>query len=146
MAKATATRTEDKATNEVTVKEAKEAQTAVEQAMAVLKDFYEKSAEATALVQQTPAEDAPETFTKPYKGMLPEGGNVVDFLEVILTDFVRLDSETTTAEASEKAAYDEFMFQSRKSVAMKENDTKHKTEQKERAEAALAQANEDLET
>jgi len=146
MAAATEERLASKATNEQTIKEAKEAQDAVSHAMEVVKAYYAKSAEATALVQQTPGEDAPETFVKPYKGMLPEGGNVVDFLEVILTDFVRLDSETATAEASEKAAYDEFMFQSRKSVAMKENDTKHKTEQKENAEAALNQANEDLAT
>merc|ERR1719433_1521181 len=90
MAKATADRTDSKTTNEETIAEAKAAQTAVSQAMAVVKDFYAKSADATALAQQTPAEDAPVTFDKPYKGMLPEGGNVVDFLEVILTDFTRL--------------------------------------------------------
>merc|ERR1719223_1261118 len=146
MAAATDERTKSKATNEQTIKEAKEAQTAVHQATEIVKAFYAKSAEATALVQQTPAEDAPETFSKPYKGMLPEGGNVVDFLEVILTDFVRLDSETTTAEAAEKDQYDEFMFQSRKSVTMKENDTKHKSEQKANKAAALKQAQEDLET
>merc|ERR1719293_538506 len=146
MAAATEERLASKAKNEQTIQEAKEAQAAVQHAMEVVKAYYAKSAEATAFAQQTPAEDAPETFSKPYKGMLPEGGNVVDFLEVILTDFVRLDSETTTAEASEKAAYDEFMFQSRKSVAMKENDTKHKSEQKANKEAALAQAQEDLAT
>ena len=40
--------------------------------MAILKDFYTKSAQATALVQQTPAEDAPETVDKPYQGMTPK--------------------------------------------------------------------------
>merc|ERR1719517_276372 len=146
MAAATDERLASKAKNEQTIQEAKEAQAAVQHAMEVVKAYYAKSAEATAFAQQTPGEDAPETFVKPYKGMLPEGGNVVDFLEVILTDFVRLDSETTTAEASEKSQYDEFMFQSRKSKAMKENDTKHKTEQKENKEAALRQAQEDLAT
>merc|ERR1719215_2499934 len=53
--------------NEATIADAKAAQVAVEQATAVMKDFYAKSAQATALVQQTPAEDAPETFEKPYK-------------------------------------------------------------------------------
>merc|ERR1719517_302035 len=144
MAAATEERVESKAKNENTIQEAKDAQSAVQHAMEVVKAYYAKSAEATAFAQQTPGEDAPETFVKPYKGMLPEGGNVVDFLEVILTDFVRLDSETTTAEAAEKAQYDEFMFQSRKSVAMKENDIKHKSEQKANKEAALDQAKEDL--
>merc|ERR1719240_2086646 len=99
--------------NAETVKEAKAAQVAVEQAMAVLKDFYAKSAEATAFAQQ-PAEDAPETFEKPYKGLLAEGGNVVDFLEVILSDFTRLEFETAAAEAEEEEQYKTFMFESKK--------------------------------
>merc|ERR1719272_2385016 len=48
MAKETEERTEAKAENTQTVKDAKAAQVAVEQAMAVLKDFYAKAAEATA--------------------------------------------------------------------------------------------------
>merc|ERR1719267_531465 len=61
MAKETEERNEAKATNTQTIKDAKAAQVAVEQAMAVLKDFYAKSAEATSFAQQ-PASDAPETF------------------------------------------------------------------------------------
>merc|ERR1719162_2587850 len=102
MAEQTQERTESKAKNQQTVKEAKEAQIAVEAATAVMKDFYAKAAEATAFAQQTgPADDAPETFDKPYQGMGSGGGNIVDFLEVILTDFERLESETTAAEDQE---------------------------------------------
>merc|ERR1712019_166428 len=104
MAEATDDRSKNKAKNEQTISDAKAAQTAVEQAMAVLKNFYAKSAEATALVQG-PAEDAPETFDKPYKGLLPEGGSAVDFLEVILADFSRLESETTAEEGAENEEY-----------------------------------------
>jgi len=146
MAKATEDRTASKATNEQTIEEAKLAQTAVSNAMALVKDFYEKSAQATALAQQTPGEDAPETFTKPYKGLLPEGGNVVDFLEVILTDFTRLETETTDDEASEDARYKDFMFESKKSQALKENETKHKTNTKTDKESALHFAEEELKT
>merc|ERR1719355_15453 len=85
-------RNEAKAENTQTIKDAKAAQVAVEQATAVLKDFYAKSSQATAFSQQ-PAVDAPETFEKPYQGLLPKGGSVVDFLEVILADFTRLESE-----------------------------------------------------
>merc|ERR1719198_2449709 len=124
MAVATTDREESKATNAQTIKEAKEAQAAVEEAVAVVKDFYAKSAEATALMQenqaQTPLEDAPETFDKPYKGMMPEGGNVVDFLEVILTDFARLESETTAAEEAAVEEFKTFMFESKKDKALKE--------------------------
>merc|ERR1719517_366286 len=146
MAAATDERLASKAKNEQTIKEAKEAQAAVQHAMEVVKAYYAKSAEATALVQQTPAEDAPETFTKPYKGLLPEGGNVVDFLEVILTDFTRLETETTDDEASEEAKYKDFMFESTKSKALKENETKHKTATKSDKESALHFAEEELKT
>jgi len=144
MAKQTEERSASKAKNTQTIKDAKAAQVAVEQAMAVLKDFYAKSAEATAFAQQSPAEDAPETFEKPYKGLLAEGGNVVDFLEVILTDFSRLESETTSAEAEEEDEYKTFMFESKKDKALKENEIKLKSGTKTDKESALQQANEDL--
>jgi len=144
MALATKERIESKATNEKTIKEAKEAQTAVQQAIAVVKDYYAKSAQATVLVQQTPDSDAPETFEKPYKGMLPEGGNVVDFLEVILTDFNRLESETSAAEAAESDAYDKFTFESTKDKAVKENSSKHKASKKSDSETELHTTEEEL--
>jgi len=143
MAEATATRTEAKAKNEATVADAKAAQVAVTNAMAVLKDFYAKSAQATALVQG-PAEDAPETFDKPYTGLLPEGGSVVDFLEVILTDFTRLETDTATAEASESDEYKNYMFESEKDSALKKNESKNKSATKADKESALAQAEEEL--
>jgi len=146
MAKATSDRIAAKGANEQTIKEAKLAQTAVSNAMALVKDFYEKSAQATALAQQSPGEDAPETFSKPYKGMLPEGGNLVDFLEVILTDFTRLETETTDDEATEKSRYDEFMAEAEKNKALKENEAKHKDGTKTDKESALHAAEEELKT
>jgi uncharacterized protein YoxC len=143
MAKESEERSEAKATNTETVKEAKAAQVAVEEAMAVLKDFYAKSAEATAFAQQ-PAGDAPETFDKPYQGLLASGGNVVDFLEVILTDFSRLESETAAAEAEEEDQYKTFMQESKMDKALKENEIKLKSGTKTDKESALQQAQEDL--
>merc|ERR1719160_159599 len=124
MAKATTDRDASKDKNAATVKDAKDAQEAVTNAIAILKDFYAKSAEATALAQRGPAEDAPETFDKPYKGMLPEGGSIVDFLEVILTDFTRLEAETMASEAAELAEYKKYMHESEKDKALKENEMK----------------------
>merc|ERR1719443_1573853 len=96
VAEATELRTKEKAKNEVT--EAKEAQVAVAKALTVLNDFYAKAAEATAFVQG-PAEDAPATFDKPYKGMGGESGGVIGMLEVIESDSARLEAETSTAES-----------------------------------------------
>merc|ERR1719390_474202 len=98
MAKATELRQEEKAENTAAIKDAGEAQTAVAQALTVLKEFYAKAGEATAFVQQQP--EAPETFDKPYKGMGGESGGVVGMLEVIESDFARLESETKAAEAT----------------------------------------------
>jgi len=144
MADATAERQASKETNEATVVDAKAAQVAVEQATAVMKDFYAKSAQATALVQQSPAEDAPETFEKPYKGLLPEGGNIVDFLEVILTDFVRLQSETEASEQAEVDEFKKFLWASEKDKALKDNERGHKEEKKKDTEAANAATVEEL--
>jgi len=145
-AKATATeeRMASKADNEKAIADAKAAQTAVEEAMAVLKNFYAKSAQATAFSQQTPAEDAPQTFNKPYKGLLPEGGNVVDLLEVIFSDFSRLESDTFTQESMEAEEYKAFMFESEKDEALKKNEVEHKTAKQTSKESALSSAQEEL--
>merc|ERR1719316_828030 len=97
VAKATKIREEEKAKNTETIKDAQDAQIAVEQALTVLKEFYAKAAEATALLQQQP--EAPEIFDSPYKGMQAESGGVVGMLEVIQSDFARLEAETKAAEA-----------------------------------------------
>jgi chromosome segregation ATPase len=144
MAKATEDRTASKEKNQATIKDAKEAQEAVAQALAVLKDFYAKAAEATALNQQSPADDAPESFDAPYKGNQAEGGGVMDFLEVISADFARLESETTTDEETEQEEYETFMFESKKDKALKENEIGHKTEKKTAQEGALHSAKEEL--
>merc|ERR1719486_1331468 len=107
MAEATKLRQEEKAKNTETVSDAQEAQTAVAQALTVLKEFYAKAAEATAFVQ------APEIFDSPYKGMGAESGGVVGMLEVIESDFARLESDTKAAEASAQKEYDTFMSDSK---------------------------------
>merc|ERR1719217_446008 len=146
MAKATEDRQASKEKNQATIKEAKEAQEAVDQALAVLKDFYAKAAEATALNQQSPGEDAPESFDAPYKGNQAGGAGVIDFLEVIMADFQRLQSETETDEGAEQEEYEKFMFESKKDKALKENEIGHKTEKKTQQEGALHSAKTELAT
>merc|ERR1712083_478099 len=106
MAKATKLRQEEKAENLQTIADAQEAQTAVAQAITVLKEFYEKAGDATALLQQQP--ESPEIFDSPYKGMQSENGGVIGMLEVIESDFARLESETKAAEAAAQKEYDTF--------------------------------------
>merc|ERR1712157_585978 len=135
MAKATKLRNEEKAKNTETIKDAQEAQTAVAQALTVLKEFYEKAGDATALLQQQP--EAPEIFDAPYKGMQSENGGVVGMLEVIESDFARLESETKAAEATAQKEYDEFMTDSKVDKSEKNSSIEHKTAKKQDETQAL---------
>jgi len=140
MAEATTERTESKAANAATVKESKEAQAGVTSAIAVLKAYYAKSAQGTALTQTSakqPAADAPETFDGAFKGQLGEGGSVVDFLEVILSDFARLEAETASSEATEADQYKNYMQESKMDKALKENEIGHKENSKTDKESDL---------
>merc|ERR1711904_301913 len=139
VAKATSVREEEKAKNTVTIKDAQDAQTAVAQALTVLKEFYAKAAEATAFVQE------PEVFDEPYKGMGGESGGVVGMLEVIESDFARLEADTKASEASAQKEYDEFMTDSKVDKSQKSTDIEHKTAKKQDESQALTVKKEDLE-
>jgi len=143
MSEATKLRAEEKATNTETIKDAQEAQTAVAQALVVLKEFYAKAAEATALIQQQPT--PPPIFEKEYKGMQAENGGVVGMLEVIESDFARLEADTEAAEATAQKEYDTFMTDSRVDKASKTKDIEHKTAKTQNEEQALTVKKADLE-
>merc|ERR1719443_2321464 len=109
-AKATSDREAAKAKNEATIADAKKAQEAVTAAMTMLKEFYAKASESTALDQQ-PAADAPATSGS-YAGNQAAGGGIIDFLEVIISDFAQLQSETETQESMEAEEYKKYMNES----------------------------------
>jgi hypothetical protein len=140
MSTATKLRTEEKAKNTETISDSQEAQTAVAQALTVLKEFYAKAAEATAFIQQKP-----EIFDSPYKGMGAEGGGVVGMLEVIESDFARLESDTKAAEATAQKEYDDFMTDSKVDKSAKSTDIEHKTAKKQDEEQAKVTKKNDLE-
>jgi len=145
MAKATDLRQNEKAKNEETISDAQAAQTAVAQALTVLKEFYAKAGEATAFVQQGQEPEMPEVFDTPYKGMGGESGGVVGMLEVIESDFARLESDTAASEVSAQKEYDTFMEDSKVDKASKSADIEHKMAKKQDQEQALTVAKEDLE-
>jgi len=136
MKEATELREKEKAENEATIADAKAGIQAVKSALVVLSEFY---AGQSSLLQQS---QVPELES--YKGMQGAKGGVIGMLEVIQSDFTRLQHET---EASEKAAvteYDTFMADS---TATKEE--KHKSEvqlklDKDQAEFERSQREKDL--
>jgi len=141
MEKATKLRQDEKETNLLTIKDAGEAQTAVAQALTVLKEFYAQAGEATAFVQQP----MPEIFDRPYQGMQAENGGVVGMLEVIESDFARLEADTKAAEASAQKEYDNFMTDSKVDKAAKVTDIEHKTAKKQDESQAATTKKSDLE-
>merc|ERR1719231_858097 len=140
MAKATKLRQAEKTKNTETISDAQGAETAVAQALTVLKEFYAKAGEATAFVQAEP-----EIFDKPYKGMGAESGGVVGMLEVIESDFARLESDTKASEATAQKEYDQFMTESKVDKSKKSTDIEHKTAKKQDQEQALTEKKNDLE-
>merc|ERR1719352_1441074 len=146
MTEATDIRLAEKEKNKNTIEDAKDAQTVVGQAITVLKDFYAKAATATALVQgkQTPEEEAPETFDEPYTGMGGASGGVVGLLEVIESDFNKLEAETTAAEDEAAKEYDRFMAESKKDKAVKTADMDYKKKSKTEKESDLSDTEGDL--
>jgi len=123
---ATEARAAEKAANDKAISDAKEAIPAVRSALKVLKDFYAKAATATALVQQSPAGDAPGSWDKPYTGMGGSSKGVLGMLEVILADFVRLEQETTSSETEAQSAFDKFAGDSQADIDSKTATSKEK--------------------
>jgi chromosome segregation ATPase len=118
VANATAMRSAEKQKNAATLQDAQEASSAISQAMVILKDFYAKAAESTALVQ-APLDDAPATFSEPYQGDQGSSNTVLQYLEVIASDFARLESDTTLAEEAAAKEYKTFINESEVDKAMK---------------------------
>merc|ERR1719181_704947 len=69
-------------------------------------------------------------------------GGVMGLLEVIQSDFSRVEAETTAAEAEK--AYDRFMAESKKDKAVKTADMEHKTKSKTQKESDLQDTETDL--
>lgn len=134
----TSNRNAEKAINANTVEEAKAGQVAVERATQMLKEFYTKAADATLLqggsgLQQEMAQAA----QAPYNGMQSKSGGILGFLDVILSDFARLESDTSSAEDRAASTYEKFMDESNQDIAVKETETSHKTGNKQQTDATI---------
>merc|ERR1719267_526775 len=65
-------------------------------------------------------------------------------LEVIQSDFARLEAETTAAETESQDVFEKYSADSNTNKAVKETDVKHLTSKKTETESALGEANTDL--
>jgi len=139
-AEATSLRDEEKAKNTGIIADAQEGQKAVEMAIKVLKDFY-NSVEGGAFVQGT--EDMSQAMKAPYKP--GADGGIMGMLEVILSDFARLEAETQSAEDAAQSEYEKFMADADQDNAVKQTEVDHKTLAKQRCEEKLTELGKDLE-
>jgi hypothetical protein len=141
LAEATSLREEEKAKNQVIMDDAKAGEIAVGKAIKVLKDFYDKAAQASLLQQETSAAadaESSEQMTEmteieqmgkgkaPYKGQQSSSGGVIGMLEVCESDFSRLLAETSEAENTAQDAYDKMKAESEQDIAVKTTEMNHK--------------------
>jgi len=117
VAEATKTRGEEKQENQAVIKDSADAQVAVGSALAVLKDFYAKQGDS--FVQQVPEMES-------YSGMGRAAGGVVGMIEVIQSDFARLETDTRAAETQAAGEYSAFMDESKATLKSK-HDAEFKT-------------------
>jgi len=160
MADKTAARNEENAANKVTIADSQAAQTALAQALIVLKEFYAKAATGDAGVKE-PVPEVNEkskmqnTFSgiqqgdeapgvAEFKGQQGAGDGVVKMLEVIEQDFAHLETTTTSAEDEALKAYEAFMTESKVAKSGKSSSLKFKTEKNAEDAATLKQKKNDL--
>merc|ERR1712028_180949 len=71
-------------------------------------------------------------------------GGIMGMLEVILSDFARLETETLEAENSAASTYEKFMNESNEDVAVKETEIEHKSNKKDTCGETIAELNKNL--
>jgi len=130
---ATSIRQEEKTKNTETITEAKAASSAVQKALGVLQDFYDKAAGASLVQVQAPVQAS-------------AGGGVIGMLEVILSDFERLEANTKIAEATAQKEYETFTNESSMDKAVKETQVNNMSEEKTQLDVDNATAQKDLES
>jgi hypothetical protein len=126
-------RNEEKAKNEEAISDAKVAQAAVEKATQVLKDFYEGTAKGGASLLQGGAglaQEMADATKTPYTGMQAASGGIMGFMEVILSDFARLETETSSAEDMAQSEYEKFMDDTTEDAEVKATEMDHKEKKK----------------
>jgi len=146
VAEAQEIRTKEKESNDKTIAEAVEGQTAIAQAQKILKDFYAKAGESTVLAQGASKQEPPPIFDAAYKGEQKQNNNVQAFLDVIASDFMRLETDTKKAESSAQAEYDDFMATSDTSKKAKEKEEDEKKKEQLEKTGELSTKQDDLES
>jgi hypothetical protein len=119
MAEATTLREAEKMENAAIVADAHAGVGAVKNALVVLREFYAKQ---TALLQIGGLDRRQVPELEAYGGMGGEKKGVVGMLEVIESDFARLEADTKASEAQAASEYESFMADAREDKQNKHNE------------------------
>jgi len=146
-AEATKLRVSEKKENAQVAADAKEAQVAVQQAIEVLRNFYTKPSllQGRAHGAQRGPAALQKKSAEPYTGMGDSSTGVLGMLEVILSDFARLESETLTAEDLAQTQHQKYMDETDEDIAVKEAEEEHKSGKKQTAGEQLRSTKKELE-
>merc|ERR1719399_726376 len=129
---------------QLTVADQRATQKLLQQALTVLKGFYEKGA-AAALIQKKaePAGPPPPPGFKEYKTSAAAGG-VMGMIQQIINDAKAMEAETIRAEEDAQKAYEDFVKETNASIEAASKAIVNKSEEKAKAEADLVEAEDSL--
>merc|ERR1719473_2511901 len=130
---------------QTTVADQRATQKLLQQALDVLKGFYEKKGKHVALAQQEPVGPPPPPGFKEYKKSSAAGG-VMGMIQQIINDAKSMEPEAIKGEEDAQKAYEDFVKETNNSIEVKSKDITNKTEEKARAEADKVEAEAELET
>jgi len=124
---------------QATVMEQRQTQTLLQQALTVLKAFYEKPAEPEEAFMQKSEEPAPE-----FKAFKQSSGNfgVMGMLQQLIADAKAMEAEATFGEKEAQEDYEAFASTTTAAVEAKTKSITDKSEEKAEFEGSVVQAKE----
>eukprot|EP00435_Cladocopium_sp_Y103_P058578 s1388_g20.t1 len=141
LANQTEARKLEKSENEKTVADAKSAEEAVAKAIEVLRNFYANSFVQTGTMTSRLAA-APKVFDGAYS---PSGGDaVIAMLEVVQSDYSKLETTTASQEMSAQKDFDNLKSEMAILKVQQEKDVEHKKAQKGEKEQEIVGKHADL--
>jgi len=125
---------------QTTVADQRATQKLLQQALNVLKGFYDKKSKGVALAQAgQPAGPPPPPGFKEYKKSGAAGG-VMGMIQQIINDAKAMEAEAIKSEEDAQKAYEDFVKETNNSIEAKSNDITNKSEEKAKAESDKVEA------
>merc|ERR1719486_1549425 len=126
--------------NKLAIKDAKDAQTSLTNAIAVLEAFYKESGEIAKepwefIQKPVNLPKKPSTWDAGYTGVADpdkKQTGIISILEAVLSDFEKMEAETKSQEAQDQKEYDESMSANEIEKAEREQEVQMKTSEKKR--------------